>query len=170
MILNLKKLNTCVEYKHFKMDTLQSCTNLVTKYCFMASIDLTDAYYSVQIDSKFQKYLKFEHEDTLYQFTCLPNGLSSAPRYFTKLLKPVLATLRNQGYNYISSAYMYLDDVFLVSEAFEICRENIKATLDLLNKLGSFKNIIKSVLNPTQIIEHLGFVINSKEMTVSLNG
>ena len=166
MILNLKKLNTCVEYKHFKMDTLQSCTNLVTKYCFMASIDLTDAYYSVPIDSKFQKYLKFEHEGTLYQFTCLPNGLSSAPRYFTKLLKPVLATLRNQGY--ISSAY--LDDIFLVGETFEICRENLKATLDLLNKLGFFINIKKSVLDPTQIIEHLGFVINSKEMTVSLNG
>ena len=83
------------------MDTLQSCTNLVTKYCFMASIDLTDAYYSVQIDSKFQKYLKFEHEGTLYQFTCLPNGLSSAPSYFTKLLKPVLTTLRNQGCIYL---------------------------------------------------------------------
>ena len=53
-----------------------------------------------------------------------------------------------------------------MGETLESCRKNLKATLD---KLGFFINIKKSVLNPTQIIEHLGFVINSNETTVSLN-
>ena len=30
----------------------------------------------------------------LYQFSVLPNGLSSCPRWFTKILKPPLAELR----------------------------------------------------------------------------
>ena len=91
MILNLKYLN---KYAHFKMDTLQSCLNLVTPSCFMASIDLTDAYYSVAIHPEHQKYLKFTFEGILYKFTAMPNGLASAPRNFTLLLKPVLASLR----------------------------------------------------------------------------
>ena len=47
-----------------------------------------------------QKFLKFKFKGTLYQYTCLPtcNGLSSAPRIFTKLLKPVYSTLWGMGH------------------------------------------------------------------------
>ena len=47
--LNLKKLNENILPIHFKMDTIQSCINLMKKNCFMPSLDLTDAYYAVSI-------------------------------------------------------------------------------------------------------------------------
>lgn len=56
----------------------------------MASIDLKYAYYTVLISKDDHKYLKFKFNGRLYQYTCLPNGLSCAPRVFTKLLKPVM--------------------------------------------------------------------------------
>ena len=37
MILNLRNLNSHVEYNMFKMDTLQSILNLVTPGCYMAA-------------------------------------------------------------------------------------------------------------------------------------
>ena len=43
MILNLKRLNESVVYHHFKMSTLQSAVQLMTKNCYMASIDWKDA-------------------------------------------------------------------------------------------------------------------------------
>ena len=49
LILNLKKLNVDIPYKHFKMDSLQTALQLVTPGCFMTSVDLKDAYYSVPI-------------------------------------------------------------------------------------------------------------------------
>ena len=49
MILNLKNLNSHVEYNKLKMDTLQSILKLVTPGCYMATIDLKDAYYSVPV-------------------------------------------------------------------------------------------------------------------------
>ena len=39
MILNLRNLNSHVEYNKFKMDTLQSILKLVTPGCYMATID-----------------------------------------------------------------------------------------------------------------------------------
>ena len=63
----------------------------------MASIDLSDDYYSVPVALTDQKYLLFKFEGQLYKFVCLPNGLSSAPRIFTKLLKPVFSALHKQG-------------------------------------------------------------------------
>jgi hypothetical protein len=44
MILNLKQLNEFIVYRHFKMDSLQAATELMKPGCFMASIDLKDAY------------------------------------------------------------------------------------------------------------------------------
>ena len=45
MILNLKTLNEFISHIHFKMDTLQSRINLMTRNCFKASLDLTEVYY-----------------------------------------------------------------------------------------------------------------------------
>ena len=45
LILNLKGLNTFIKYHHFKMATIKTILALITKHCFLASIDLKDAYY-----------------------------------------------------------------------------------------------------------------------------
>ena len=60
VILNLKKFNNFVRYKHFKLDCVMTCINMMKENCYMASIDLRDAYYSVPVCSRDQKYLKFE--------------------------------------------------------------------------------------------------------------
>ena len=98
MILNLKPLNKFVDYHHFKMDTFRTALKLIRPGCFMASVDLKDAYYSIPIAEEDRKLLMFQWKGKYYQFTCLPNGLSSAPRIFTKILKPVYARLRSVGH------------------------------------------------------------------------
>ena len=67
MILNLKQFNESVEYHHFKMDTLETVTRIMKPGCFIASVDLKDAYYTVPIHSDHQKYLEFMFNGTLYQ-------------------------------------------------------------------------------------------------------
>lgn len=92
IILNLKPLNCDIQYHHFKMENLNSVLNLINEHCFMASIDLKDAYYSVNIHESFRKYLRFLWNDQLFQFTCLPNGLTSAPRWYTNQFLPHYVT------------------------------------------------------------------------------
>ena len=162
MILNLKQFNESVEYHHFKMDTLETVTRMMKPGCFMASVDLKDAYYTVPIHSDHQKYLKFMFNGTLYQYTCLPNGLSSAPRIFTKLLKPVYSTLHNKGH--LSSGY--IDDSYLQGDTVEECQQNITETASLFSRLEFHIHPTKSVLIPTHILTFLGFILNSLEMTV----
>ena len=55
MILNLCGLNENVVYHKFKMSTLQSAINLMTKNCFMATLDWKDAYYCVPIHKVHKK-------------------------------------------------------------------------------------------------------------------
>ena len=88
LILNLKKKNEHIENIHFKMETISTILKLVCPNCYIASVDIKDAYNSVHVDESDQKYLKFIFNGQLYQFTCFPNGLCSGPRKFTKLLNP----------------------------------------------------------------------------------
>ena len=44
MILNLKDFNKSVVYHHFKMTTLKSAIKLITKNCYMATLDWKDAW------------------------------------------------------------------------------------------------------------------------------
>ena len=164
MILNLKELNSFVEYEHFKMESLRSVTDMMTPNCYMASIDIKDAYYTVPIALEHQKYLRFAWWDTLYQYTCLPNGLSSAPQIFTKIMKPVFQTLRKQGH--MSSSY--IDDCYLQGETYNECADNVDVSTSRLKQLGFFPHEEKSQMVPTQQITYLGFELNSITMTVTL--
>ena len=164
MILNLKSLNQYVEYHHFKLDTIWTAVHMMTPGCFMASIDLKDAYYSVHIDNLHQKYLKFSWKGNLYQFTCFLNGLALCPRKFTKLLKPVYSTLRMKGHLSVG----YIDDSYLQAAEFAHCVHNIIDTITLFNNLGFVIHPDKSVLYPTQRLVFLGFVLDSIVMRIYL--
>lgn len=75
LILNLKQLNENIEYAHFKMEILCTALRLIQPGCYMGSVDLSDAYYNVNITVSDRKFLRFIWKGTLYQYTCLPNGL-----------------------------------------------------------------------------------------------
>lgn len=164
IILNLTDLNIGVEYEHFKMENLNTALSLMVKDCFMASIDLKDAYYSVAMHPYYKKFLRFYWNGRLFEFNCLPMGLASAPRLFTKILKPIFALLRSEGH---VSAY-YLDDSWLMGTSYEECKLNVERTTNVLSNAGFIINNSKSVFIPSQCIQFLGFCLNSVDMTVSL--
>ena len=163
IILNLKKLNEYVEYLHFKMDNIKVVLSSITPGCYMASIDLKQAYHSVKIQESFQKYLKFEW-DGLYQFTCYPNGLAPCPRKFTKLMKVPLSHLRELNHFVIA----YLDDFFMKAKSKAKCDNTVYAVITILQKLGFTIHPDKSSLEPSTVVIFLGFVIDSIKMTVTL--
>ena len=100
----------------------------------------------------------------LFQFMVLPNGYTGGPRKFTKLLKPVLASLRKREIPLAA----FLDDLIIFGNGFKECRENILAVLNLLQELGFVINSKKSVFVPSTCLEFLGVVINSITMEVTL--
>jgi hypothetical protein len=165
MILNLKKLNEYIKDEHFKMDTLITALNMVYQDCWFLSLDFTDAYYTISVNPESRKYLRFEFEGQLYEFTCLPNGLKPAPRLFTKLLKVPLAHMRKVKGTQITA---YLDDTLLVFDNEQEALELGADAARLMEDLGFMISQKKSVLEPTKRIEFLGVVIDSEKMLVTL--
>ena len=159
-----KTLHCFIPYEHFKMESIHMLKDLLKKGDYMVKIDLKDAYLTVPIWQNHQKYLRFLWRDSLLEFACLPFGLASAPRVFTKLLKPVLSILRQGGIRLI----VYLDDILLMAPSVEQVLQHAASTLNLLQGLGFTVNYLKSVLVPSQQMEFLGSLVNSLDLSLSL--
>ena len=147
------------------MQTFHTVLTLIQPNCYMATIDLKDAYYSVKIDGDDTCFLKFLCNSKLLKFVVLPNGLSPGPRKFTKLTKPPLAMLRMQGY----TVAIYIDDIIAIDQSFEECLLAVVETINLFQKLGFVIHPHKSKFIPAKIVEYLGFIIDSEKMITYLS-
>ena len=97
-VIDLSHLNHFLENYHFQIENISCLKSLINHSDFMTSIDLKDAYLSVHIHKSSQKCLCFQWKNKSFAFQGLPFGLNTAPRAFTKLLKPVSAYLRKRGH------------------------------------------------------------------------
>lgn len=163
-VVNLKPLNQFVARKHFKMENASMIRDLLREGDWMTSLDLKDAFLSVPIHADHRKYLRFQWQKELYEFTCLPFGLTSAPRVFTKLMKAVMAVLRRRGIR----CMIFIDDLLFLSASRLELIEITKEAMILLKHIGFLINLEKSQIMPQQRIVFLGFILNSIKMTMSL--
>ena len=163
-VINLRPLNKFIIRKHFKMENLQNVTQLVRKGDYMVTIDFKDAYFSIPIHQSHRKFLRFSWRNQLFQFAALPFGLTSAPRVFTKVLKPVIASMRQRGIRCL----IYIDDLIIVASSKMECNEQAVFAVQLLTDLGFNVNMEKSNLVPKTRVEFLGFVLDSIRMELFL--
>ena len=145
--------------------TLYTALKLLQPNNFCASIDLSHAYYTVNMHPAYRKYVCFEYNGQLYQFTCLPNGFSPGPRIFTKIMKPALSILRRE---YGITIMSYLDDLFLTETTQQAMIDAVQHTVRLFSDQGFKISIEKSQFVPAQEIEFSGFKINTVKMTVTM--
>ena len=164
LILNLKALNLYTEHQHFKMEDIHCVKDLLNIGDYMCKLDLKDAYLSIPITQSHRKYLKFAWQGTVYQYNVLPFGLATAPRAFTKLMKPALAYLRSKGVRLIA----YLDDILIIGRDKGEAEEAYQNAKSLMESLGFVINLEKSQAIGTQKMEFLGFIIDSVSITFGL--
>jgi len=98
----------------------------------------------VPIAPQFQ-HLLFKLKEKIYQFNCLPLGLCTAPRVFTKILKPAMEMLRSLSIEMV----VYMDDVLLMAESKQKLTEHVQLILFRLENLGFVVNSKKSILVPS---------------------
>jgi hypothetical protein len=163
-VFNLKKLNQYLEAPHFKMETIKEVSQMISPNDYLVSIDLSDAFLHIGLHQDSRRFLRLKWKGQIYQYCTTAFGLASSPYVFTKVCRPILEHFRSQGYK-ISA---YLDDWILAASSRQLAIQQAQAVVTLLQQLGWLVNFKKSVLTPTQQLEYLGFVLNTRSMTASL--
>ncbi|KAK4514625.1 GTP-binding nuclear protein gsp1/Ran [Mucor velutinosus] len=163
-VFNLKRLNQFLEAPHFKMETIKEVSLMIKPNDYLVSIDLSDAFLYVCLHPESRRFLRLKWRIQVYQYCTTAFGLSSSPFVFTKVCRPILEHLRSRGFR-IST---YLDDWLLIANSRQQVEAQTRQVVSLLEDLGWLINYKKSVLTPTQQLEHLGFVLNTRSMTAIL--
>ena len=114
------------------MEGFYMIKDLVKQGNWMAKVDLKDAYFLIPIYPGHQKFLRLQWKGQTFQFHCLPFGLSCAPRVFTKVMKPVVAFLRERNVWLI----IYLEDILILSEGQVRLNGQLSLIRELFQALG----------------------------------
>ena len=163
---NLKTLNSHIQQVPLKMEGIHLLKDILRPGDWMTKVDLKDAYFSIPVSSHDQKFVKYRWQGKMYQFNCLPFGLSSAPWIFTKTTKPVVNVLRTLGMRII----IYIDDILVIAPSKELAQEHTECLIFLFENLGFTVNRQISLTDPTQEIYFLGLVADSILMELRLPG
>ena len=163
LILNMKRLNTFVEKRSFTLLKINEIFNYIERGAYAIVIDISKAYYHIKINKDFQNYFAFIFNDKRWKFKVMPFGFTNAPYIFTKVTEPIWKFLR-KNFNII--IFAYLDDILIISETEEKCKQNATRTLALLALLGFNINFKKLVIQPTQRFTYLGVIIDTNQMIV----
>jgi len=126
------------------MEGIPSLKGILQRNDYMGKVDLQGAY------------LKFHWKGKNYRFQSLPFGLAAAPRVFTKILCPLAAKMR-LGIRVI----FYLDNILVLSQSKELLKSHMES-------LGFKLNLKKCAWAPSQVIDFLGFLIDSTTMKLFL--
>ena len=113
-------------------------------------MDLKGAYFVIPIWKEQRKYLRFVWKSTLPEFAFLPFGLATAPRLFTKVMKPIVALLCQVGIRLI----IYLDDLLFMNQSKEGLLLDLTTARYLLENLRFVINLEKSCFTPTQTVDN----------------
>ena len=116
------------------------------------------------MNQQYWKFLHFCWKGEVYEFKTLPFGLATAPITFTKLLRPVAASLHSQGICLL----IYLDDILVAAQTSIIAAQQMSLTFSFLESLGFSLNWKNCVLKPAQNLELLCFQVNTVSVTLSL--
>ena len=162
-VINLSTLNLFVDLAHFRMETIQSVLLSVRQGDWMASIDLKEAYLQVPVHPDSRRFLRFVAQGNVYQFSALCFGLSMAPQVLIRVMAPVSAILHSWGIR----MRRYLDNWLVQSSSRDSLLRDLQVVLDLCWELGIVVNPAKSHLVPSQVVQYLGVVIDSRSFRAS---
>lgn len=164
-VLNLKALNRFLDAGKFRLVNMFKVPYFLQPNDWMMKIDLSQAYFHVPVAESHRRFLRFvaptdkvsrrpadRTTQSVWQMTCLPFGLASAPRTFATLSNWVAQQLRLKGVRVL----VYLDDFLLVNQSPHKLQEHARLAKALLHELGWEINNEKSSTIPVQDLEFLG--------------
>jgi len=164
-------VNKLLAQESVSLSHLQNALELTEKGDLQCKYDLKSAYFHIKIHEHHVKYLgaKFmdeKGEPVYFCFLFMPFGLSSAVRCMTKLFKPIVAYLSSVGIRHT----IFIDDGRSLSRTKEDSQREFQTTLDIISKAGWIIEISKTVPidGGSTVMEYLGFIIDSEQMSVSL--
>ena len=166
LVVNYSRVKESLEDQTSRVDLLGDLAAVLDPSDILFRAEISDAYYHLRIRGCDRERLTFKVGSVVYLPICLNCGLSVAPWFLIKAMKPVVAHLREKGHRVFS----YLDDFFCAASSSSthgasaadrrVLGDEIIA---LFAKLGLLLHTHKCDFSGSRRLEILGIVVDSKK-------
>lgn len=164
LVINLRYVNQFLQKEKFKYEDMRTALMLFEKGDFISVFDLKSGYHHVDINEQSQEYLGFEWHQLFYVFTVLPFGLSTACYVFTKLMRPLVRLWRGKGIRSV----VFIDDGIIVANGLIRAQHDSARVRESLEAAGFVINVEKSLWEPKQRGQWLGFDLDLAQGYISI--
>ena len=130
-------INKVTEPYDWSLPRLQDLRHVIRGCSYFARLDLRDAFFRIRVKPAYRPFLTFQSQGTLWQFTRMPFGVTTAPATFQELMDHTLAAHR-------AYAYWYIDDILICAENQAELATRVKAVRRSLENRGHQINWEKS--------------------------
>ena len=162
LVVDLRQVNEHLQDIKFKYVAITEFMSALVPHDNLISWDIKDAYHHVYVHPSDRPYLTFAVDGRVFEPLTMPFGLSVAPWAWTKIMRPVLAYLRQSGFTLIG----YVDDHGAAPPG---ARPTTKAdaakgfrfVTHLFHRLGLTLHPAKGEREGTQQLTLLGFTIDT---------
>jgi hypothetical protein len=165
LIINERYVNLFLENLPFRYETLRDILTFTKHGSYMATWDLKSGHFHVPIHPKFQKYFAFRVGGITFTFNVLCFGFAQACYVFTKVMQEPIFELRKRGIPLSD----YIDDTFTAAKTYLRCLRQSSVSGRFFSALEAYFGLPKCQFDPVQFLRWLGFMVDSREQTFTLN-
>lgn len=141
----------------YPLPRIEDVVNSIAMHRVFSVIDLSKAYYQIEIRAQDRPYTAFQAGEELFQFSRIPMGVTNGVSAFQRFINKFIAD------NNLEGTYAYLDDITVCGRTKEEHDANLSRFMDAATKFGLQLNPVKSKFCLTTI-DILGYRISDGKL------
>lgn len=124
LVVNMRAPNKAIKREYFRMPLIEEMKVKLHGAKFFTKLDLTNAYYHLELCKESRDLTTFLTENGMYRFTRLMFGVNCAPEIFQREMCRLLEGVEN--------IIVYIDDILIFADELEKLRETTSHVLQIL--------------------------------------
>ncbi|XP_055522686.1 uncharacterized protein K02A2.6-like [Wyeomyia smithii] len=158
LVVNMRAPNRAIKREYFRLPLLDEMKLKLHGAKFFSKLDLTNAFYHLELHEESKDLTTFLTEDGMFRFTRLMFGVNCAPELFQREMSRIFGGVDN--------VIIYIDDILIFAKNLEDLRKTVAEVLRILRANNLTINTDKSEFDKTRLkfLGHNGFNIDENKI------
>lgn len=162
LVVNMRAPNKAIKREYFRLPLLDEIRIKLHGAKYFSKLDLSSAFYHLQLHPESRDLTTFLSEDGMFRFTRLLFGVNAAPEIFQREMIRIFRGVDN--------IIVYIDDILIYADCIEKLRKTLTEVLKILRENNLTVNTTKCEYEKTRIkflgheLDQEGFHIDEQKI------
>lgn len=124
LVVNMRAPNRAIKREYFRLPLLEEMKIKLHGAEFFSKLDLTNAFYHLELHEDSRDLTTFMSENGMFRFTRLMFGVRCAPEIFQREMSRILGSVKN--------IVVYIDDILIFAANLQDLRVTVAQVLEIL--------------------------------------